>query len=170
MVIGIGGISNAGKSQFARRLKSYLRPKKVSIICQDDYVFPTPDIPKIKGHTDWERPESINFEWLHEVVLNSITCNDVVIVEGIFAFYYEETTKLFDHKLLLTIPKEEFLNRKNHDLRWGKEPQWYIEHIWDSHIVYSPKNSGFSTIDVSGSYSLDELPAIQQIKAGLITV
>lgn len=122
MIIGIGGISNAGKSQFARRLKSYLSPKKVSIICQDDYVYPTANIPKINDHTDWETPDSINFPWLHDVILNSIDCNDIVIMEGIFAFYNEVITDLLDYKIMLSIPKIYFWKGKPQTLDGEKNP------------------------------------------------
>jgi len=33
----------------------------------------------------------------------------------------------------MTVSKETFLERKRNDLRWGKEPEWYMEHIWESH-------------------------------------
>jgi len=45
MIIGIGGISNSGKSNLAGRLKSYFKDKKVSVLCQDDYAFPKDKIP-----------------------------------------------------------------------------------------------------------------------------
>ncbi len=165
MVIGIGGISNAGKSGFARRLKSILSPKKVTILCQDDYVFPKSQIPKIKDHVDWETPESINFQWLHEVLLMSIECNDVVILEGIFAFYFQPSANLFDYNILLTISRDEFIQRKNQDLRWGKEPSWYIEHIYNSHIRYCKKaaNNDLITIDVTEPYDIKKIPQLQTL-------
>ena len=34
------------------------------------------------------------------------------------------------------IPKELFLKRKALDKRWGEFPEWYMEHIWQSYLVY----------------------------------
>ena len=44
--------------------------------------------------------------------------------------------KLYDKTIFLKIDKETFLNRKKKDLRWGKEPDWYIEYIWENHLIY----------------------------------
>ena len=136
MVIGIGGVSNAGKSYLARQIKSYYPSKKVIILCQDDYVFPNEKIPKLRDHIDWERPESIDFTKYENAVIEQIEHNDIVIVEGIFAYYYESTNKLINKKIFLTLDQKFFFMRKNNDIRWGKEPDWYIEHIWNSHNKY----------------------------------
>ncbi len=140
MVIGIGGISNAGKSTLASKLKNLYDTKKVAILCQDDYVFPKDKIPLINDHIDWERPESIDFKRYYEVVQNSILNNDIVIIEGIFAFHDQKVVDMMDKKIFLTLDQKFFFMRKSNDLRWGKEPDWYMEHIWDSHIKY--RNGG----------------------------
>ncbi|MFK5856615.1 MAG: hypothetical protein QM503_10820 [Bacteroidota bacterium] len=140
MVIGIGGISNAGKSSLARRVKSYYSSKKVIILCQDDYAFPNNKIPLIRDHIDWECPESIDFNLYEKVVIDAIEEYDIVIAEGIFAFHKDSTTKLFNKNIFLTLDRRFFFMRKNTDLRWGKEPDWYIEHIWNNHNMYCKQN------------------------------
>ncbi len=140
MIIGIGGISNAGKSNLARRIKNYYSSKKVTILCQDDFAMPTEKIPLIKDHVDWERPESINFPLYEKTVNETIDNSDILIIEGIFAFYKESITKLIDKKIFLTLDRRFFFMRKNIDLRWGKEPDWYIEHIWNNHEKYCKNN------------------------------
>ncbi len=140
MVIGIGGISNAGKSNLARRIKNHYSSKKVIIICQDDYAMPKDKIPLINDHLDWERPESINFISYEKVVTEGIEKNDIVIIEGIFAFYNYSINKPIDKKIFLTLDRRFFFMRKNIDLRWGKEPDWYVEHIWNNHEKYCKQN------------------------------
>jgi uridine kinase len=140
MVIGIGGISNAGKSSLALKIKSYYPSKQVTILCQDDYAFPNEKIPIIKNHIDWECPGSIDFDIYEKAVIEAIEASDIVIAEGIFAFHRDSTTKLFDKKIFLTLDSRFFFMRKNTDLRWGKEPDWYIEHIWNNHIKYCKQN------------------------------
>lgn len=136
MVIGIGGISNAGKSRLASKIKNYYSDKKVEILCQDDFAFPVENIPKINGHTDWECPESIDFNRYETAALEAIETYDIVIIEGIFAFNSSSLNKLINKKIFLTLDQRFFFMRKNNDLRWGKEPDWYIEHIWKSHQTY----------------------------------
>ena len=40
-----------------------------------------------------------------------------------------------DKRLYIRISKEAFLSRKTLDNRWEDEPDWYIEHIWESHFL-----------------------------------
>ena len=54
-------------------------------------------------------------------------------------FYDDRLNQLYDKMIYLTISKETFLERKSKDLRWGKEPGWYMEHIWDSHQRFFEK-------------------------------
>jgi uridine kinase len=136
VVIGIGGVSNSGKSTLAERLAGHFRDKSTKIISQDNFVIPAERIPKIKDHIDWETPRSINFETFNNTVIESIKSFDFVIVEGIFAYYDKQINFLYDKKLFIEISKETFLERKVKDLRWGIEPTWYIDHIWASFIRY----------------------------------
>lgn len=140
MVVGIGGISNAGKSNLARRIKNYYSSKNVCVLCQDDYAFPNDRIPLIMDHIDWERPESINFDLYGKAVAEAVDNYDIVIIEGIFAFNKENMNGLINKKIFLTLDRRFFFMRKNNDLRWGKEPDWYIEHIWDNHEKHCKQN------------------------------
>ena len=80
MIIGIGGISNAGKSSLAEQIKSHYPDKSVKILCQDNFAFPTHDIPKIKEHTNWEIPASIDFDRFYDKILEESKKHDIVIV------------------------------------------------------------------------------------------
>jgi len=155
MVIGIGGISNAGKSGLARRIKNYYSSKKVTVLCQDDFAFPNEKIPLIRDHIDWECPESIDFKHYEETVIKAIEDNDIVIIEGIFAFYYGSTTNLIDKKIFLTLNSRFFFMRKNTDFRWGKEPDWYIEHIWKNHIKYCKTNTPDDALVLRAGKTID---------------
>ncbi len=155
MVIGIGGISNAGKSRLAQMIKNHYSYKKIAVLCQDDYAFPSEKIPVIRDHTDWENPASIDFKQYEKTIINEIKKNDIVITEGIFAFYIESTNKLMDKKLFLTLDRRFFFMRKNTDLRWGKEPDWYIEHIWNNHIMYCKKHIPADTLQIKAGKTID---------------
>lgn len=139
MIIGIGGISNAGKSGLAKKIKEHFPDKTVKILCQDNFAHPTHSIPKINDHTNWEIPESLDFDRFIKLTIDESKKYDIVIDEGLFVFYDERLNRLYDKMIYLTISKETFIERKRKDLRWGKEPDWYMEHIWDSHQQFFEK-------------------------------
>lgn len=160
MIIGIGGISNAGKSFLANLIKIELEGKyKIKVLCQDDFIKAESKIPQINGLTDWEHPSSINHDMFYQAVIREEKNNDILISEGLFAFYSDKLTNLYDKNIFLYIDKETFKDRKKDDLRWGKVPDWYIQHIWDSYLRYGKANSipGIKKIDASTHFNLSEI-------------
>lgn len=156
MVIGIGGLSTSGKSGLAKRIQEYYSEKNVMILCQDNFVFPKSLLPRINDHIDWEHPLSIDFNKLHQKIITESSLADILIVEGILAFYDQQINLLLNKKILLEIPKKEFIARKTVDTRWGKEPLWYIEHIWNSYMKCGKIPYGWSdTYYISGAKDID---------------
>lgn len=146
MIIGIGGVSNAGKSSLAKQLQRALSPVSIAIICQDNYTIPTNKIRKTGDHIDWEAPQSIDFKAFRTAISEAGKSHDHVIAEGLLALFDNETTALYDKLIYLKISKETFFNRKQLDLRWGKEPEWYIKHIWQSFERYGMIQNGVSDV------------------------
>ncbi len=136
MIIGIGGVSNAGKSTLAKKIREMYSDKKVRILCQDDFVKPHYELPKIHEHIDWEVPESIDFDFYKSQIISASKSCDIVIAEGLFAFWDKSVSQLYDKNIFVNISEKTFRERKNRDLRWGKEPQWYIDHIWNNYLKY----------------------------------
>lgn len=139
MTIGIGGISRSGKSTLAALIHQFFTEgvQTATILAQDDYVFPTEQIPKIQNgkaiEIDWETPESIDFQRYRKAILDTQKQFDHVITEGLLNFYAEDINSLFDKFFFIDISKPTFLRRKADDKRWGEVPDWYIEHIWTSY-------------------------------------
>ena len=161
-IIGIGGISRSGKSFLSELLAGRIKNsgKKVRIFDQDNFVFPTDKIPLIRDHVDWECPESIDFQKFKQYINVAASENDFVIAEGLMVFWEPELLNLFDFKIQIEIDKNEFISRKQTDLRWGKEPEWYIEHIWDANLKYGqfPKPSQPDMrLDGSDLFNIDEI-------------
>jgi uridine kinase len=156
-VIGIGGVSNSGKSKLAGLIKSHMPGKEVTIICQDDHVYPEHKIPRIRNHIDWEIPASIKFTAFKKSIQDAARISDLVIAEGLFCFYDPSVYDLYDKKIFIEIPKEIFYERKRKDKRWGKEPGWYIDHIWKSFLHYGKpefEKNEFLIIDGSKQFDL----------------
>lgn len=136
MIIGIGGVSRAGKTSLALKIKEWLGNSDVCILHQDEFIQPLDQMPKVEGHIDWEHPNSIDWKALIDRVKVEKEMNKYVVVEGLMVFWSKELLSLMDKKIYLTISKKAFLSRKTLDNRWGNEPVWYIEHIWENHFVY----------------------------------
>lgn len=135
-IIGIGGVSRAGKTSLAQHINDWFPDKRVKILHQDDFINPIPKIPLIKGQTDWEIPESLDFIAFRDEILYAKDKYDYVLAEGLMVYWNPEVCQLFDKKIFIEISKNTFLNRKTLDQRWENEPNWYIEHIWQSHFKY----------------------------------
>ena len=138
MIIAIGGLSRSGKSFLARGLQSMFEDagKTVNLLPQDEFVYPESAIPMIRGHIDWERPESIDFERYIGAIKKSAGLSDITIVEGLMVYWEPALYNLFTCRIFIELDRDEFIRRKRRDLRWGREPGWYIEYIWDAYLIY----------------------------------
>lgn len=136
MIIGIGGVSTAGKTTTANKIRKLFPGLRVSILCQDDFVKLVDEIPRIQDRVDWESPDSIDHKRFKQAILAEKQHSDLVIAEGLMIFYHHEVNVLFDKRIFVSIDYQLFKQRKLLDNRWGHEPAWYIEHIWKSYERY----------------------------------
>ncbi|MFY0598162.1 MAG: hypothetical protein JXR03_00730 [Cyclobacteriaceae bacterium] len=160
MIIGIGGVSRAGKTTLAENLrKAFTKKKKtVAIFCQDDFVKPKASLPIIEGIPDWERPNTIKWDTLTSKIEKSTA--DVIIVEGLFTFYPASLRSILDQKIFIEIEKDLFKERKSIDKRWDDEPDWYADHVWKSYQKYGKTKgdeSGYMFLDGSSPINADTL-------------
>jgi uridine kinase len=166
MIIAIGGSSTAGKSTLAAKIGEVYDHKKVKIFCQDSYVKPEPEIPLIRNHIDWEVPASIDFKKFYKAIVIASEQYEVVIAEGLMIYYHRQTVDLFNKRLFVDIDKETFLKRKARDLRWGKEPPWYMEHIWESYQKYGTVPPVLNDVfKVDGRRSIDIYSVIKFLES-----
>lgn len=156
MIIGIGGVSKAGKTTLADNLKKAFSKKNrtVDILCQDSFVKLKGALTMIEGVPDWERPNSIKWDSLTSKIEKSSA--DVIIVEGLFSFYPASIRTLYDKKIFINIEKPLFKERKATDKKWEEEPNWYADHIWKSYQKYGKtKGDDSEYIFVDGSKPID---------------
>ncbi len=164
MILGIGGVSRAGKTTLAENLKKALIKKKksVDIFALDDFVKSQSALTIIDGVPDWERPSTIKWDLLMSKIEKSKA--DVKIVEGLFTFYPASIRIIFDKKLFLEIEKPLFLERKSIDKRWDDEPAWYADHVWKSYQKYGKtKGDDKEYIFLDGSKPIDLNTLIQDL-------
>jgi uridine kinase len=156
MVIAIGGVSRSGKTKLTKMIKELLGEEEVYTMCQDDYAYPIPEIPKIKELTDWECPASINFIKLKKDLKNAIDNHNHVILEGFLAFHDLNLNKLYDRSIFFNISKEVFVERRLRDTRWEREPNWYIDYVWESYLTYGSIPKGYEALILDGTLPISE--------------
>ncbi|MDH5608287.1 MAG: AAA family ATPase [Cyclobacteriaceae bacterium] len=158
-IIGIGGVSRSGKTTLAHQLKAYMEDSGLSVrvLCQDDFVLAEDDLPYVGEHVDWETPESMDWDALLRALIRSSEACDICIVEGIFAFHCKRINDYYTITVNLELEKEVFLERKKQDLRWGAEPDWYIAHIWKSHLKYRQIPAGCLKVRDAGLANPEKL-------------
>ena len=159
MIVGIGGASNAGKSWLAKSISESCHDKSIKILCQDDFVFPVDQQPTVKGRIDWENPASIDFGSFKTAIIKNQGNYDIVIAEGLMVFNDKGINRLYDKKVFIEISKRNFLRRKSIDRRWGEEPNWYIEHIWQSYQKFGriPRNDPSFLLIFANSVDITEV-------------
>ncbi len=142
-----------------------MAPLTVKTLCQDDFPNPEDQIPMVQDHVDWEIPQSINMSNYFKQVLEASRKYDVVIAEGLFAFCDKRIVRHYDKKIFMTISKETFWDRKSKDFRWGKEPEWYMDHIWESHFKCGSLQSlDKDTVILSGEDPVDLQQLIPELE------
>lgn len=153
-VIGIGGISRSGKSFLAEALCreiSRLKGSSCRILHQDEFTRAEQNLPVIRGHIDWEIPSSIDFDRLKSEIESHRNKFAFIIVEGLLVFADPDLNQLFNKRLFIDLEKDEFAVRKKEDLRWGPEPDWYIEHIWNAHKHYGQLPIASECLRINGN-------------------
>lgn len=150
MVIGIGGVSRSGKSTLARQMARQFEAAGAAVLVldQDDYTLPEAALPRVKGRADWDQPASMDFVRLRERIVSAGSCYDVILVEGILVFYDGVLNGLFDKRIFIDMDKRLFMERRRAETRWGKEPEWYLEHVWKAHLRYGRSILGQGTYPV----------------------
>ena len=164
MIIAIGGCSRSGKTTLAEALVWHYRNQNKTAVAlhQDDFVQKLHDIPLIQGRTDWEIPVSIDFEKLSQTVSFYSAHFEVIIVEGLFAFANANLNKSYDYGLFVEISENTFRIRRTVSNRWGAEPAWFLDHVWNSFQKYGQPAS--LVLRVSGEKAYDLKTITEQLK------
>lgn len=137
LLIGITGGSGSGKTHFLNRLMGSLPTSSVSLFSMDNYYRPIEEqFRDVNGIENFDIPEAIDREMFYKDLLRlasgeklkireyhfnhfdmepnyiEIKSAPVLIIEGIFTFYYKEIRDLLDLKLYIETPDYLMLKRR----------------------------------------------------------
>jgi uridine kinase len=159
--VGITGGSASGKTLFLNRLLESFSTDEICLISQDNYYHPR-EIQQVdsNGYINFDVPESLNLaQYAHDLKEISegrsfekqeYTFNNpdikpqiftfkpkkIVVVEGLFVFYYKEIAALLDLKVFVDAKQKLRLKRRIHrdavERGYGEEEE--VLYRWDNHV------------------------------------
>lgn len=161
MIIGICGGSGSGKTTLLKRISNELKHLNPSIFSMDNYYLPIQKQHKDENNQynfdlptalDRERlfadlyklsiGQSIEVKEYHfnsppdKISLITIHPSNLIIVEGLFLFYYEEVKKLLDFTIFMEVDPTTQLDRR---LYRDQETRGYsreaIIYQWENHVL-----------------------------------
>ncbi len=161
MIIGICGGSGSGKTTLLKRISIELKHLNPSIFSMDNYYLPIQKQQKDENNQynfdlptalDRERlfsdlyklsiGQSIEVKEYHfnsppdKISLITIHPSSLIIVEGLFLFYYEEVKKLIDFSIFMEVDPTTQLDRR---LYRDQETRGYsreaIIYQWENHVL-----------------------------------
>lgn len=118
-LIGIAGGTASGKSTFSDYLEKQLQEYRIMVFHMDSYFKPKEIRPKAKAHVsgkvylDDNCPETIHHERLRrDLEAARDEHYDFILVEGLFALWYEWLYEMLDIKLFIDCQADERIVRR----------------------------------------------------------
>ncbi|XP_013010511.1 nicotinamide riboside kinase 1 isoform X1 [Cavia porcellus] len=150
-VIGIGGVTNGGKTTLAKNLQKRL--PNCSVISQDDFFKPESEIEKDKnGFLQYDVLEALNMDkmmaaissWmenpgrsLEPTAGSSAEEMPILIIEGFLLFNYKPLDAIWNRSYFLTIPYEECKRRRSTRVYEPPDPPGYFDgHVWPMYLKH----------------------------------
>ncbi|XP_051856832.1 nicotinamide riboside kinase 2-like [Antechinus flavipes] len=181
-IIGIGGMTNGGKTTLTNRLIKTL--PNCCVIHQDDFYKPQDQIEVGEdGFKQWDVLESLGMEAMLNTVLewlnnpmkfasthginiqqNSQESNSddthILILEGFLLYSYKPLLDLYSRRYFLAVPYEECKRRRStRNYKVPDPPGLFDGHIWPMYQKYRQEmeNNGVDVVHIDGLKSRDEL-------------
>jgi uridine kinase len=160
-VIGICGGSGSGKTTLLKKLKNTLGPQRVSVFTMDNYYLPKESQQKDKkGVVNFDLPTALDEKLLSEDLKKLISGQpievkeyffnapvntnktviieprDILVVEGLFLFYFEEVKKSLDFSIYINVdPKHQLSRRIMRDEKTRGYSKDAIRYQWSEHVL-----------------------------------
>ncbi|XP_014464147.1 nicotinamide riboside kinase 1 isoform X1 [Alligator mississippiensis] len=182
LVVGLGGVTNGGKTTLAEKLKKLL--PNCSIIYQDDFFKPESEVEtNERGFKQYDVLDALYIEemvksihaWIENPTSSSFSTGDskvthdnlrsaqeihILIVEGFLLYNYEPLNELWNRRYFLTLPYEECKRRRSTRVYQPADPPGYFDgHVWPMYLKhkreFEEKMSNIVYLD--GTESQEEL-------------
>ncbi|XP_025907786.1 nicotinamide riboside kinase 1 [Nothoprocta perdicaria] len=159
LVIGLGGVTNGGKTTLAKKLQKIL--PNCSIICQDDFFKPESEVETDqRGFKLYDVLDALYMDemvkcirsWMNSPPYSCVlteetqtTCINpkntediyILIVEGFLLYNYEPLNELWDRRYFLTLPYEECKRRRSTRVYQPADTPGYFDgHVWPMYLKY----------------------------------
>lgn len=161
MIIGLCGGSGSGKTSLVEKISAELDPNNITILSMDDYYKTLDKQSKDKnGEVNFDLPSAIDIERivsdlkklkngesveLLEYTFNNpaaepkskyLEPNKIVIIEGIFLFYFQEVLDLVDFSVYINVDLNlQYERRMKRDLMSRGYSEEQINYQWTNHVV-----------------------------------
>lgn len=160
-LVGISGGSASGKSSFLNDIHRLMPQNSICIVSQDNYYVPKElQVKDENGKINFDLPTSINRKAFYEDMLKLIrnerveiteyTFNNdaaiaknvvmnpapIIILEGLFIFYYEEIKQVLDLSIYIDAKDEVKLKRRlQRDADERGYPEHEVRYQWHNHVL-----------------------------------
>lgn len=160
-IIGVAGSSGSGKTEFLTSFSRNFNPGEIAVISQDDYYVRIQGLTKEENKLyNFDLPTAIDRQAFHQDIVSLIngksitkeeyTFNNpnresrtlniepapILLIEGLFIYYFEEINELLDHRLFLhannEIALERRIKRDAVERGYNKED---VTYKWHNHVV-----------------------------------
>jgi uridine kinase len=162
-IVGISGGSASGKSSFLNDIFKKMPEKSISLVSQDNYYVPKEfQVKDENGKENFDLPTSIDRKAFYDdmyklmqnetIVINEYTFNNdaaqnrkiivkpapIIILEGLFIFYYEEIRQVLDLSIYIDAKDEVKLERRlKRDSEERGYPEAEVLYQWHNHVLPS---------------------------------
>jgi uridine kinase len=161
-LIGICGGSGSGKTTLLRKLQATFKDFHPAVLSLDNYYLPVAeqtlddngkvnfDLPTaldkdrliadidqlLRGEAITFREYTFNYRNGEKVSFNTIHPSEIIFVEGLFVFHYEELFKRLDFSVFVDAPSEiQFERRLLRDQKTRNYSHDQIKYAWEKHVM-----------------------------------
>lgn len=160
-IIGVAGNSGSGKTFFLNCFLKHFKPGEISLISLDNYYIPSNtktkeenklynfDLPSafdkdtfyndIKSLVEWKTITKEEYTFNNSLLKSrilEIKPSPILIIEGLFIFYYDQINSLIDHRIFMHTDEKTALTRR---LKRDFIERGYSEddvlYKWNNHVI-----------------------------------
>ncbi|NWV00078.1 NRK1 kinase, partial [Upupa epops] len=182
-VIGLGGVTNGGKTTLAEKLKKML--PNCDTISQDDFFKPESEVETdergfklydvldalymdemVRSIRNWmKNPPKLGVVTESQKTCDSVKNTEVyiLIVEGFLLYNYEPLNELWNKRYFLTLPYEECKRRRSTRVYQPADTPGYFDgHVWPMYLKYKEEveENTSNVVYLDGTKSHEELLSI----------